>query len=350
MKIIQMLCPSSKYNIKCPYSMEAEGICIHNTANDAPAVNEIKYMISNNKETSFHFAVDDIQAVQGLPLDRNGWHASDGGNGRGNRKTIAIEICYSKSGGDRWLKALDNAAELTAELLIDHGWDISRVSKHQDYGNHKHCPHRILDEYGWDNFLNLIKSKMGKSTETETKTDESVNSGKTVVTLAREVIAGRWGNGAQRKANLTAAGYDYSEIQGAVNDICAGKSVADRVATCTKSSPAPAPAPTPVQPATPAKKSNDEIAKEVMAGKWGNGADRKARLEAAGYNYAAIQNIVNGLAGKPTQTTTPARKSNEAIAREVIAGKWGNGNQRKQRLTAAGYNYAAIQRLVNRMI
>ena len=86
-----------------------------------------------------------------------------------------------------------------------------------------------------------------------------------------------------------------------------------------------------------------------MAGKWGNGSDRKARLEAAGYNYTAVQNIVNGLAGKPTHTT-PARKSNEAIAREVIAGKWGNGNQRKQRLTAAGYNYAAIQRLVNRMI
>ena len=41
------------------------------------------------------------------------------------------------------------------------------------------------------------------------------------------------------------------------------------------------------------KKTNAEIAKEVIAGKWGNGADRKKRLEAAGYDYNAIQQAVN---------------------------------------------------------
>ena len=43
----------------------------------------------------------------------------------------------------------------------------------------------------------------------------------------------------------------------------------------------------------PPKKTNAEIAKEVIAGKWGNGADRKKRLEAAGYDYNAIQQAVN---------------------------------------------------------
>lgn len=42
-----------------------------------------------------------------------------------------------------------------------------------------------------------------------------------------------------------------------------------------------------------AKKSNEEIAREVIAGKWGNGADRKKKLIAAGYDYSAIQKIVN---------------------------------------------------------
>lgn len=154
-------CPANKISIKCPYAMTPTLIVMHNTANDASAENEIAYMHRNNMETSFHFAVDDKEAVQGIDLNRNAWHASDG-NGKGNREGIAIEICYSKSGGERWLKALDNAAELTAKLLKDYGWGIDRVTKHQDYGNHKHCPHRILDEYGWDNFLNLIKSKMGK--------------------------------------------------------------------------------------------------------------------------------------------------------------------------------------------
>ena len=44
-----------------------------------------------------------------------------------------------------------------------------------------------------------------------------------------------------------------------------------------------------------AKKSNEEIAKEVIDGKWGNGAERKNRLTQAGYSYSAIQAIVNKL-------------------------------------------------------
>lgn len=44
-----------------------------------------------------------------------------------------------------------------------------------------------------------------------------------------------------------------------------------------------------------AKKSNQEVAKEVIAGKWGNGSARKTALEKAGYNYSAIQKLVNEL-------------------------------------------------------
>lgn len=46
------------------------------------------------------------------------------------------------------------------------------------------------------------------------------------------------------------------------------------------------------------KKSNETIAKEVLAGKWGNGATRKKKLKAAGYDYNAIQKIVNKLSKK----------------------------------------------------
>lgn len=45
-------------------------------------------------------------------------------------------------------------------------------------------------------------------------------------------------------------------------------------------------------------KTNEEIAKEVLAGKWGNGAERKNKLTKAGYNYATIQAIVNELVRK----------------------------------------------------
>lgn len=149
--------PQSKYSIKCPYVMNPTRIVIHNTANDASAENEIKYMQSNDIQRSFHFAVDDKQAVQGIDMWRNAWHAGDGPNGTGNRQGISIEICYSKSGGTRFTKAEKNAAELTARLLIDFGWGLDKVTKHQDYSN-KYCPHRTLD-LGWDRFLNMVNDK-----------------------------------------------------------------------------------------------------------------------------------------------------------------------------------------------
>lgn len=55
------------------------------------------------------------------------------------------------------------------------------------------------------------------------------------------------------------------------------------------------------KPSTPREKTNEELADEVIAGKWGNGEDRKARLTAAGYDYDAIQRKVNEKL-KPTST------------------------------------------------
>lgn len=94
-----------------------------------------------------------------------------------------------------------------------------------------------------------------------------------------------------------------------------------------------------------AEKTVTEIAKEVLVGKWGNGAQRKKKLTAAGYSYTAVQKEVNRLSAPKTA----AKKSNEAVAREVLAGKWGNGAQRKERLTKAGYSYSAVQSLVNKL-
>ena len=98
-------------------------------------------------------------------------------------------------------------------------------------------------------------------------------------------------------------------------------------------------------PSTPAKKSIDIIASEVIQGIWGNGDARKQKLEAAGYNYSEIQVAVNKkLSGSGNS------KSVTEVAREVIAGKWGKGATRRQRLTAAGYNYSEVQAKVNQLL
>lgn len=95
-------------------------------------------------------------------------------------------------------------------------------------------------------------------------------------------------------------------------------------------------------------KSIDTLAREVIAGNWGNGQDRVNRLTSAGYNYDAVQDRVNEiLSGNASK---PAGKSIDTLAREVIRGDWGNGQDRKNRLERAGYDYTAVQRRVNELL
>ena len=88
------------------------------------------------------------------------------------------------------------------------------------------------------------------------------------------------------------------------------------------------------------EKTIDELAREVIAGKYGNG---EARKKALGDKYNQVQERVNQLLKQP-------KKSVEEIAKEVIAGKWGNGNDRKTRLINAGYNYNEVQNKVNSLL
>lgn len=103
----------------------------------------------------------------------------------------------------------------------------------------------------------------------------------------------------------------------------------------------------------PTTKSINAIAKEVINGKWGNGNDRVARLRVEGYNPQEVQDEVNRILygtvpNKPKPAPKPPKKpSNKEIAREVLEGKWGNGKARKDKLQKAGYNYNAIQKEVN---
>lgn len=91
-------------------------------------------------------------------------------------------------------------------------------------------------------------------------------------------------------------------------------------------------------------KTNHEIALEVIAGKWGNGVTRQEKLTKAGYNYDAVQKEVNNILSQPKL------KSIDVVAKEVIDGKWGNGDVRKKKLQAAGYDYNKVQAKVNELL
>ena len=91
------------------------------------------------------------------------------------------------------------------------------------------------------------------------------------------------------------------------------------------------------------KKTIDELAQEVIDGKWGDGEDRKTKLEKAGYDYDAVQDRVNEILSRP-------KKSITEVAKDVIDGKYGNGETRKKKLEAEGYNYDTVQAKVNQLL
>lgn len=115
-------------------------------------------MKDNNNQVSFHIAVDDKEAIQAIPFNRNAWAAGDGGNGSGNRNYIHIEICYSKSGDIRFKKAEEIAAKAVASILKDFGWGIDRIKAHRDFAN-KNCPHRT----DITAFKNMIENELGNN-------------------------------------------------------------------------------------------------------------------------------------------------------------------------------------------
>lgn len=183
MDIRKNLVESSKYELKCPYSMTPTEITIHNTYNDASADAEVRYMISNSNATSFHIAIDDKEAVQGIPFNRNAWHSGDG-NGAGNRNSIGVEICYSLSGGPRYEKAVQNAIVLVRQLMSEFGIPVSKVKTHQER-NGKYCPHRMLDEgkVGW------FKSQVAQNKTVEAKPMKwTMKSGGLGANLSQEIM------------------------------------------------------------------------------------------------------------------------------------------------------------------
>ena len=87
-----------------------------------------------------------------------------------------------------------------------------------------------------------------------------------------------------------------------------------------------------------------QVVQEVLQGKYGVGETRKQKLKAAGYSWIEIQSLINKQYGG-----RPVNASNEEIAQEVLEDRWGRGEERKSRITNAGFNYIAIQNIVNQL-
>jgi N-acetylmuramoyl-L-alanine amidase CwlA len=167
--IREELLDDNAYNrrYKLPGPMpEVRYVTIHNTANNASAQDERDYLNRrrDRKYISFHYAVDETEAIRIIPHDQHAWHAGDGRNGKGNRQSIGVEICRSTCTGDRdtlYRRSEANAVRLTAWLLEELNLSVNDLRMHQDWSG-KFCPHRILGEKRWEQFKAAVAVEMGR--------------------------------------------------------------------------------------------------------------------------------------------------------------------------------------------
>lgn len=148
--------------------MVPQFIVIHNTGNTNPGADAAmhgRYIRTQDciaRKALWHFTVDDMEIRQHLPIDINGWHASDG-YGPGNMTGIAIEIC--EHAGINQAAADRLAAQLCAHLIqtvptllpglncIRQHWDFAR--------DRKNCPRVIRARPdGWRQFLLMVQAEL----------------------------------------------------------------------------------------------------------------------------------------------------------------------------------------------
>ncbi|MGO4540391.1 N-acetylmuramoyl-L-alanine amidase [Paenibacillus sp. 2TAB19] len=149
------------------YALKAEYITIHgtgNTASTADAANHALYLKGDAaaaSPVSWHFTVDDKQIIQHLPITESGWHAGDGTNGPGNRKTIGIELCENAGVNRNLVEA--NAAMLVAYLLDATDLQVTAVVQHNKWSG-KNCPQLFRSRSGsWEAFLVAIEKEQKKN-------------------------------------------------------------------------------------------------------------------------------------------------------------------------------------------
>ena len=266
-------------------SMEGKviGVTVHNTdwisvaSGTTSAEQYTRATVNGNmNDVRVHYYVDNTCAWQNLPHSLSGWHAADG-SGNGNRRTIAIECIMSSAYNVTDKKSEDNCARLAAALLKKYNLDINHLFTHTHWLNvrdgksgsvdhlntarnsYKMCPAYILPH--WAEFKKKVESYLNSGSASSPSTEKQ---------LYR--VRKSWSD---VKSQIGA----FSSLENAKKACKAGYAVFDSNG----------------KQVYPAKKSVDEVAREVIQGKWSNGAERKKRLTEAGYDYNEVQKKVNKL-------------------------------------------------------
>lgn len=325
-------------------------VVIHNDAGSMTPEKYVNWLRNRDKSLGIaHYYCNRNTIARVIDTFNIGYHTGDWWS---NCRSIGYEVCESmKVSDEEFLQNEDMTLMQATEDLIYYGLPINTqtVRLHHEFVPTT-CPHRSMELHGGttESVKNYFVSRMqyfaslGSTVDemlgqvsSEPTVQESVQSekpaqnrgGKSVDEVAQEVLQGVWGNGEERFNSLTNAGYDAQAVQNRVNSLLSGETTTDYVDNDT---------------------DLDSVANEVLQGLWGNGQERYDNLTNAGYDAQAVQDRVNALlSGEYTQSNYT---NLDSVANEVIQGLWGNGEERFNNLTNAGYDAQEVQNRVNELL
>lgn len=324
-------------------------VVIHNDAGSMMPEQYVDWLRYRDKSLGIaHYYCNRNTIARVIDTFNIGYHTGDWWS---NCRSIGYEVCESmKVSDEEFLQNEDVTLMQATEDLIYYGLPIntSTVRLHHEFVPTT-CPHRSMELHGnsTESVKNYFVSRMQYFASLGSTVDEMLgqvsseptvqdsvqlekptqNQGgdKSLDEVAQEVLQGLWGNGQERFDNLTNAGYNAQSVQDKVNSILNGEA-----------------------PSSSASSDLDSVAQEVLQGLWGNGQDRFNNLENAGYDAQAVQDRVNSiLSGGYKQDSNT---NIDVVAQEVIQGLWGNGQERYDNLTNAGYDAQAVQNRVNELL
>lgn len=328
-------------------------VVIHNDAGSMTPEQYVNWLRNRDKALGIaHYYCNRNTIARVVDTYNIGFHTGDWWS---NCRSIGYEVCESlKVSDEEFLQNEDMTLMQATEDLIYYGLPINMqtVRLHHEFVPTT-CPHRSMELHGnstesvkeyfvnrmryFATLGNTVDEMLGQVSEEPTvqenvikekQTQKPSGNGKSVDEIAQEVLQGLWGNGQERYDSLSNAGYDADYIQDLVNRMLSGESASDSTVS--------------------GNTDIDSVAKEVLQGLWGNGQERYDNLAKAGYDAQAIQDRVNSIlsGGQSYNNSTNL----DDVANEVIQGLWGNGQDRYDNLTNAGYDAEAVQNRVNELL
>lgn len=296
-------------------------VVIHNDAGRMRPQKYIDFLRWRDKTLGIaHYYCNRKEIVQVVPKTNIGYHTGDWWS---NCRSIGYEVCESLSANDQEFIQNEDAALMQATVdLLEAGLPINEetVRLHHEFVPTS-CPHRSMELHGGTTesvkeyfiermqyFASLgdalpnILYELGERKSLcvrEYKRIWNMKKSPTMFdkTLIEEIIRGDWGNGDERANRLLNAGYNPVKVQTAVNRFLVGEGwensnledennewkqeESEKISDYTETG------------LLAINQNIDSIAAEVIQGDWGNGEERKERLEQAGYDYDAIQARVN---------------------------------------------------------